>query len=190
MALGSLAWFHWVVWLCGDSHSTGSLHVREPGRQQVLVFPREGVLLALARVSHTGGLVSVCEPRDLLALSCPGSCVSLQEGLAAGTAQRCSLPLVLPSLCAPEFSKAAGSFPASLGSVSQDPGCVWLSLAVGCSQCGMTAQAWVFLAPLHLFIAKVWAGISLPGKRSSFHRVSGRAFPTFRAPLSSLALSV
>lgn len=61
--------------------------------------------------------------------------MSLQEGLAARTAQRCSLSLVLPFLPAPELSEAAGSFPASLGSVSQDPGCVlgsaWL-LAVPC----------------------------------------------------------
>lgn len=37
------------------SHSTGSLGVRKPGRQQVLVFPRKDVVLALARESHPGG---------------------------------------------------------------------------------------------------------------------------------------
>lgn len=142
-------------------------------------------------MSPTQGVLSVClSPGMCWALSCPGSCVSLQEGLAAGTAQRCSLPLVLPSLCAPELSEAAGSFLAYLGPVSGSRPCAWLSLAVGCSLCGMTARAWVCLAPLHLFQAKVWAGISLPGKMSFFHRVSGRAFPTFRAPLSPLALSI
>lgn len=82
------------------------------------------------------GVLSVClSPGTCWVLSCPGNSVSLQEGLAARTAQRCSLPLVLPSLPAPELSEAAGSFPASLGSVSQDPGSVfgsaWL-LAVPC----------------------------------------------------------
>lgn len=137
------------------------------------------------------GILSVrLSPGTCWVLSCPGSSVSLREGLAARTANKCSLPSVLPSLPAPELCEAAGSFPASLGSVSQDPDCVWLSPAVGCSLCGMAARAWVSLAPLHLFQTKVWAGISLPGKRSSFCRVSGRAFPTFRAPLSPLALSV
>lgn len=115
----------------GDSHLPPSLAVGEPGRQRVLVFPGEGVVLALAHESHPG--------HGHLSHSCvcvsPGSSVSLQEGLAARTAQRCSLFLLLPSLPAPEFSKAAGSFPASLGSVSQDPGFVLGSarlLAVPC----------------------------------------------------------
>lgn len=40
--------------------------MRETGRQQVLEFPREGVVFALACESRPGGLVSVSEPRDLL----------------------------------------------------------------------------------------------------------------------------
>lgn len=73
-------------------------------------------------VNPTQGVLSVClSPGTCWALSCPRNSVTLQEGLAAGTAQKCSLPLVLPSLRAPELSEAAGSFPASLGSVSQDP---------------------------------------------------------------------
>lgn len=118
-----------------DSHlpptARGSLGVREPGGQRVPVFPGEGVVLALARDSHPGGVVGVSEPGTCWALSCPGSSVSLQEGLAAGTAQSCSLP----SLPAPELSEAAGSFPASLGSVPLDPGRVLGSarlLAVPC----------------------------------------------------------
>lgn len=135
LALGSLPWCQQVVWLRGDSHlpptARGSLGVREPGGQRVPVFPGEGVVLALARESHPGGVVGVSEPGTCWALSCPGSSVSLQEGLAAGTAQSCSLP----SLPAPELSEAAGSFPASLGSVPLDPGRVLGSarlLAVPC----------------------------------------------------------
>lgn len=48
-----------------------SLGVREPGRQQVLEFPREVVVPALACESHPGGLVSVPEPRDLLGTVLP-----------------------------------------------------------------------------------------------------------------------
>lgn len=174
------------------SHSTGgSLSVEEPGGQRVLVFPGEGVVLALARESHPAGVVAVSEPKTCWAPSCPGSSVSLQEGLAAGTAQSCSLPPG-PSLSAcPRAFRGSWVLPCFPGlCLSGSRPCAWLSLAAGCSLCGMAARAWVFLAPLHLFQAKVWAGISLPGERSSFRRVSGRAFPTFRASLSPLPLSV
>lgn len=49
---------------------------------------------------------------------------------------------------------------------------------------------WVSLAPPHPFQAKIWAGLCLLEERSSLLRVSGRAFPTFRAHLSPLSPAV
>lgn len=164
------------------------LHMRESGRQQVLMFPMEGVLLALARESHPRGLVSVSRPRDLLGTVLPWE-LCVPPGKAGCWDSTEVFPSPGPSLSV--CPRAFWILPCLPGlCLSGSRLCAWLSLAVGCSLCGMTARAWVFLAPLHLFQAKVWAGISLPGKRSSFHRVSGRAFPTFRAALSPLAFSV